>query len=144
MTFRRVATWLLLAALPWIWFLARDRLGSVAEVVAVGLPALAVVIVAVAGLLGRRRRALLALACSTLLMAVVAVVLPWLPSDAGSVEPAGAVRVAGANVADQGGPGPALVALSPDVLVIEEMTDSLVAPLTAAYPHWARAHGNPD
>ncbi len=69
------------AALPWSWFLLRD-LGGPVEGVAVLLPLLVLVsFVVVLGIaLGRRRRALLAVAASLLVFGVVAVVGPLLPN----------------------------------------------------------------
>jgi endonuclease/exonuclease/phosphatase (EEP) superfamily protein YafD len=77
-------------------------------------------------------------------MAPVAVVVPWLPADAGPVDPASAIRVVGANVTGRAAAADELVALAPDVLVITEMTGRLDAPLSAAYPYRLWSRGGPE
>ncbi len=122
-----------LALVPWLWFAARDALGWLSDVGWTLLPALAAVVL-LAALVRRRSLPLRALAVSMVVLATVAVVLPWTPADAGRVAPGSAVRVVGANVGPAGAAA-TLVGLAPDVLVVSEMDDGLAAPLSAAYPY---------
>lgn len=97
----RFAVLVLLAVLPWTWFVLRDALGPVTDVVAIVLPTLVVVVafvVVVAARFGRRWRAALVLATSTVLVGLLATLLPWVPRDAGRTEDHGAVRIAAANI----------------------------------------------
>ena len=77
--------WLLLAVVPWTWFLLRDELGLVGDVVAIVLPVLAVVAAVVALVVGRQRG--LVAAVSVLVAGAVAVVGPWTPVDGEPVRP---------------------------------------------------------
>jgi endonuclease/exonuclease/phosphatase (EEP) superfamily protein YafD len=143
---RRV-TWLwpvLLAVLPWTWFLWRDHTGPVGDVVAIVLPVL-VVLVALAELAvaaARRRWALVPAVVSVLALGAVAVLTPWSAQDAGAVDPAGAVRIASANITGAAGDPSALLADPADVTVISENAPAIDARLTAAYPY--RAYGGPQ
>jgi len=142
-----VLTGLLLAALPWSWFLVRDwPLGAVVEVVAVGLPILAVGIAAGAGLYAWRRRRIsaLVLAVSTLAAGAVATLGPWVPQDAGAVAGRG-VTVVSANIDGRDGSRDTLGSLVADVIVVPEVGPAVVAELTPSYPHrYVRIDGNDD
>ncbi|MFD1532031.1 endonuclease/exonuclease/phosphatase family protein [Pseudonocardia aurantiaca] len=122
-----------LALVPWLWFAARDALGWLSDLGWTLLPALAAVAL-LAALVRRRSLPLRALAASMIVLAAVAVVLPWTPADAGRVAPGSAVRVVGANVG-RAGDAATLVGLAPDVLVVSEMNDGLAAPLSVAFPY---------
>lgn len=134
-----LALTVLVTALPWVWFAVRDS-GTAADVVAIAMPVLAAAVVGAAAVtalvpgsaLRRLRAALFGL--SALLVAAVAVLGPWLPSDTGTVAGRG-ISVAGANVDFQDTPTPAILGLDADVVVVPE-----VAPFTAddfgrEYPH---------
>ena len=127
--------WWLLAATPWAWFLVRDHLGVVSLGVAILLPVLVLGTVVVLVALARPRRVGLAVAASVVLAGAVAVALPWTPRDAGPTSPAGAVRVAGANVQNRAGTAAAMLAVDADVLVVAEMTPRLRPALDARYPY---------
>jgi len=145
----RIAVIVLLAILPWTWFLIRDAFGPVTDVIAILLPSLAaavaVVAVLVAVLIGRGRRAALALAVSTLLVAAVATVAPWVPRDAGATGPARSVRIAAANIGAGELEGTTdLLGLGADVLVISEIGAPLTARLSAAYPQHVEVLNGPN
>jgi hypothetical protein len=122
--------------LPWAWFLVRDRLGVVTDVIAILLPLLAVLTALAVGILGRRRRGAVVFAISTVLVGVVAVVGPWIPHGSGSVDPARAVRIAAANIGagELEGAGD-LLALNADVLVVSEIGEPLTERLSAEFPN---------
>ena len=136
-------SWFALVA-PWCWFLLRDRLGAVALGVAILMPVLVPLAAAALVVLVRPRRVAAAVAASTLLAGVVAVVLPWTPQDAGAVAAGRAVTVASANVRGRATAAGALVAADADVLVISEMAPGLRAPLAAHYPYRAETAAGPD
>jgi hypothetical protein len=135
----------LLTVLPWAWFLVRDLLGPVGDVLAILFPVLVVVAVLAMAVpvIRRRRLRWLVPAASVLLLGAVAVVGPWTPDDAGAVAPAAATTIAGANVMGNPQNAGALLALSPDVLVVAEMTARLT-PLLAAYPYREVDLGGPN
>ena len=123
------------ALLPWAWFLVRDRLGVVTDVLAIGLPMLTLVTALIVGLLGRRYKAAIVFAVSTLLVGIVATVLPWIPGGAGAVDRARAVRIAAANIGSGELEGAdSLLALHADVLVVSEIGSPLTARLSESYP----------
>jgi hypothetical protein len=143
---RRVrAPWalvLLLAALPWSWWLLRDGLGVVGDVVAIVLPVLAVVAaIAAVVVLGRRG---LVPAVSVLLATALATVGPWAPEDAAPVRPGAAVTVASANVTATPSTVPALRGASADVLAVVENTPAIDAAVAAGYPYHLFADGTPS
>lgn len=121
--------------LPWAWFVLRDRLGVVTDVVAIVLPVLTLVVAVVVGVLGRRRRAAVAFAVSTLLVGIVATFGPWIPHGTGTVDASRAVRLAAANIGngelDDAG---TLLGLQADVLVVSEIGEPLTNRLAQAYP----------
>lgn len=125
----------LLAAVPWTWFLVRDSFGSLTDVLAILLPPVAVLIAVVAVLVGRRWRPALALAVSTLLMVAVAVVGPWLPADPGSVAPGRGITIVGANVDQQGESLSTLVDFGADLVVVVELHGDIHRGLNKIYPH---------
>lgn len=131
------------ALLPWAWFLLRDRLGVVTDVLAIGLPMLTLVTALIAGLLGRRHKAAIVFAVSTLLVGIVATVLPWIPDGAGTVGRTRAVRIAAANIGSGELEGAdSLLALHADVLVVSEIGSPLTARLSESYPvHVADLNG---
>ncbi|TCK21685.1 endonuclease/exonuclease/phosphatase family protein [Pseudonocardia endophytica] len=128
-------------ALPWAWFGLRDALGLAGDVLAIFLPALAVV--AAVGLVVVNRRLGVPPAVSVLLAGAVAVAGPWTPADAGAVAPGRGVTVAGANVTGMPGTLPALRGVDPDVLAVVEDAPELDAQLAPDRPYHlaARAPG---
>jgi hypothetical protein len=121
---------LLLAAVPWLWFVVRDALGVVADVIAIGIPVLVVASV----LASLRRRRTWVVGVSALLAGVVAVVGPWIPAERGVVAGTG-VSVAGANADSQVSPVSALRDLQADVLVVAELNADLPPQLPDSYLH---------
>lgn len=127
------------AALPWVWFAVRDA-GTAADVVSIGMPVLAAAVVGVAAVVAlvpgsavRRLRAAL-FGLSTLLVAVVAVAGPWIPSDTGAVGGRG-ISVLGGNVDYQDTPTPAMLDLDADVVVVPELAPDTVDDFGEEYPH---------
>ena len=123
-----------LLLLPWAWFLIRDLLGTVTDVLAIVLPAAAVVVALLVGLIGRRRKAAVAFAISTVLVGVVATVFPWIPTGAGTVDTSRAVRIAAANIG--GGElesTDTLMALNADVLIVSEIGRPLTERLSTEF-----------
>ncbi|MEU4293026.1 endonuclease/exonuclease/phosphatase family protein [Kribbella sp. NPDC026596] len=121
--------------LPWNWFLLRDQLGVVTDVVAIVLPMLALVTALLVGFVGRRHKAALAFAVSTLVVAIVATVLPWVPDGVGTVDRSRAFRVAAANIGSGELDGADnLLALGADVLVVSEIGPPLTERLSQSYP----------
>ncbi|GAA3241193.1 hypothetical protein GCM10017691_44160 [Pseudonocardia petroleophila] len=136
-----VAVTVLVAALPWAWFALRDA-GPAADVVAIAMPLLAAAVVAVAAVAAlvpgsrvRRLRAAL-FGLSALLVAVVAVVGPWVPAPTGAVAGRG-VSVLGGNVDYQDTPTPAMIDLGADVVVAAELAPDTEDDLGEEYPHTA-------
>lgn len=134
---RRAVPALAAAALPWSWFLLRDR-STLFDVVATGLP------VVVGGLVGAalvlaallRRVVLLVAAASLLLMGTVAVVGPWLPG--GGPAPLEPVRVVSVNAFD-GNATPSeaaadIRAQDADLVVVVEGASTVGARLRSEYP----------
>ncbi|MEU4194387.1 endonuclease/exonuclease/phosphatase family protein [Kribbella sp. NPDC026611] len=141
---RRYAGLLVGGLLPWAWFLVRDRLGVVTDVAAILLPLLAAGTALVVGLLGRRRRALVAFAISTLLVGIVGTVVPWIPDGVGAVDTSRGVRIAAGNIgigeldgADN------LLALKADVLVVSEIGPPLTGRLSQSYPEQVHEWNGP-
>ena len=128
--------WIAVAGLlPWAWFLVRDRFGVVTDVLAIVLPMLALITALFAGFLGRRRRPAVVFAVSTLLVGIVATVVPWIPAGVGTVDRARAVRIAAANIgAGELEGADNLLALHADVLVISEIGQPLTDRLSESYP----------
>ncbi|HWD79554.1 MAG TPA: endonuclease/exonuclease/phosphatase family protein [Kribbella sp.] len=139
--------------LPWAWFVLRDRLGVVTDVVAIVLPMLTLVAAVVAGAFGllrrssdrsrrrsarqpdTRRRAAIAFAVSTLLVGAVATFGPWIPHGTATVDASRGVRLAAANIGSGELEGAdALLALRADVLVVSEIGEPLTNRLAEAYP----------
>jgi hypothetical protein len=141
---RTAAPWalvLVLAALPWSWWLLRDELGVVGDVVAIVLPVLAAVAAVVAvWLLGRRG---IVTAVSVLLAGAVATVAPWTPDDVGAVRPGAGVTVASANVTAMPSTVPALRGVSADVLAVVENAPPIDAAVAASYPFHLFAGDSP-
>jgi hypothetical protein len=141
---RRYGWIVLTGLLPWAWFLLRDRVGVVTDVLAIVLPVLAVVVALVVGLIGlvclsrtsgRRGAAAVAFAVSTLLVGIVGTVVPWVPHGTGTVDPAHGVRVAAANIGSGELDGADnLLALGADVLVVSEIGPPLTGRLSQSYP----------
>ncbi|MEJ2871911.1 endonuclease/exonuclease/phosphatase family protein [Actinomycetospora sp. OC33-EN08] len=129
----RVLPVVLLTAAPWTWFLLRDPLGLVGDVLAIVLPVL--VVVGVVLLLRSLRRRGVLPAVSLLLAGTVAVVVPWTPEDAGTVRPDAAVRLAATNVTGMTSTVPALLGTRADVLVVTEDDPAVDAALAPAYPY---------
>ena len=96
---RKDLVWLLLlTVLPWSWFVLRDRLGLLGDLLAILLPVLVIVLAGLGVLAATRWVRWLVPAVSVLAMGLVATVGPWLPADAGPVRPGAGVSVLGANV----------------------------------------------
>ena len=132
----RAAVVALLAVAPFAWFLVRDAFGVVTDVLAIVLPVVVLVVAVLAGVVGIRRRRWLVLAASTLVMGVVATVLPWLPNPTGPVADGRAVTVAAANIgAGELDGASELIGLGADVLVVSEIGPPLTARLAQAYPY---------
>jgi endonuclease/exonuclease/phosphatase (EEP) superfamily protein YafD len=125
----------LAAAVPWSWFLVRDVLGAVSLGIAILLPALVALAVVALLALVRPFRAGVAVAASVAVTGAVAIVAPWTPRDAGPVAPDRAVTVAAANVQSRTDAAGAVLAVDPDVLVVNEMTPRLRPVLAAHYPY---------
>ncbi len=143
---RSFAAVTVLTALPWLWFVVRDGLGSVSDVLAIVLPIIVGLgfAVAVAVAVRRRQWRWLLPGFSALAVGVVAVLGPWLPADPGAVAPGLATTVAGANVTSRPSVAGELLALSPDVLVISEMPSRLEPALAGTYPFVERVSGGPQ
>ncbi len=124
---------LAVVALPWTWFALRDLLGIVGDVLAIALPVLVGLVAAVVLVVGRRRGVLPAV--SALVAGAVAVIAPWTPADVGAVAAGSGVSVVSANVTGMASTVPALLAASPDVLVVVENNGYLDEDLAAGYPH---------
>ena len=140
---RRYGGIALAGLLPWAWFLLRDRFGVVTDVLAIGLPMLTLATALIVGILGRRRKAAVVFAVSTLLVGIVATVVPWIPDGAGTVDQARAVRIAATNIGSGELDGADnLLALHADVLVVSEIGSPLTARLSESYPvHVAEWNG---
>jgi len=114
-----------LIAAPWMWFVLRDHDGGLADVLAVGLPLVAVGALLILGLVAivRRRWMPLWVGISVFLACLAAVVEPRLPRSAPL--PERPVKIAMANVYDRNQvPDAAIAALesrSVDVLATVEM-----------------------
>ena len=139
---RRILTWLaalLLAVLPWTWFGWRDAAADLGDMIAILLPLVVVGLVATALAVTTfsRRLCWLLPAASAALFGLTATIGPWLPADAGAVRPGAGISVLGANVRGVRSPLPAVLAEHPDVLVVSEVTESVDARLTDAYPYHA-------
>jgi endonuclease/exonuclease/phosphatase (EEP) superfamily protein YafD len=133
-----------LAAVPWLWFVVRDRLGLLSDVLAITLPAVAVAAVVVTALVGLRWWPALAVATSVFLMGTAATVLPWIPERTAPVDRAGAVRIAEANIgAGELDGADALLGQRADVLVVSEIGPPLTARLALAYPSTASEWAGP-
>lgn len=145
---RRSVGIVIAALLPWVWFVLRDRLGVVTDVAAIVLPLLTVVVAVVVGIvavLGRRRRAAVAFAVSTLLVGIVATLGPWIPHGTGTVDPSRAVRFAAANIGVGEIEGAdSLLALKADVLVVSEIGEPLTDRLAETYPNHVAAWTGPS
>ncbi len=141
----RLALIALAALLPWTWFLLRDALGGLTDVVAILLPLAALGVALVLVVAGFWWRLAWVAAVSTLLMAVVAVLSPWLPADAGPVAAGQGFTVLAANVDNTSDALDDLVAQSADVLVVSEVPTELDTALAAAYPHhYTESSGGPE
>jgi endonuclease/exonuclease/phosphatase (EEP) superfamily protein YafD len=124
---------------PWTWFLGRDHLGTLGDLLAIALPWIAVggLGLGVAIFVWRREVRWLAVLASTALWAFFAVMGPRLPQGGGA--PLNPVHIVAANVRvdndtivegtqaaiDRGG----------DVIVVSEATASALATVRAAYPY---------
>jgi endonuclease/exonuclease/phosphatase (EEP) superfamily protein YafD len=124
---RRIAWWTwLLAALPWAWFLVRNRDGAV-DLVAVAMPAIGVLgLAAGVFLMWRGLRPAALVAASLTLLALVVAVLPRIPQPTAS--PLDPVVLVSANVFQfSRWPGRAAALMTSrgaDVIVSEEMGTS--------------------
>lgn len=121
------------AVLPWLWFLLRDPLGPVGDVVAILWPVL--VVLAVLVLAWRRRWRWVPAIVSLLVLGTLVVLVPWSPRPTGPVAAAGAVRIAAANITGDLGNPAALLADPADVTVVTENSDGIDRRIAAAYPY---------
>lgn len=128
-------------AAPWLWFAVRDTT-PLLELVAVALPLLAVIAVAVLVALATRQRWFLVPAGSVALVAIVAVVSPWVPRDLGQPADPGTTIVV-ANVLATNGAVEAVVRdildQDGDVVVVPEAPLAVHELLDDAYPYAFRA-----
>ena len=131
----RLALAALAALVPWSWFLLRDVLGGAGDVIAILMPAIALLVVCALAVAGIRWRLAWLAAASTLLMTAVAVLSTWLPADTGPVAAGRAITVAAANVDGGTAAIDTVVGLSADVLVISEVSYDMDDVLTERYPH---------
>lgn len=132
----RVLLALAVAAAPWSWFLLRDALGPVGDVIAILAPILvaAIVVALLVQVLRRReRRWLIPAVVSMLLWGTVVVLAPWTPQPTGPVAAGQAVRIAAANVTGLETTAQALLDTSADVLVVSENKPGLDERLAAGY-----------
>ena len=140
MSRRRVAA-LVLAVLPWSWFLFRDPLGVVGDVMAILLPALVAVAFLTGLVAAARSRLWVVPAASVLAFGLVAVTGPWLPADAGAVRPGAGVRVVAANVRALATSADELTGAQ--VLVVSEYPPDLGPLLASRYPYRLDEPGGP-
>jgi endonuclease/exonuclease/phosphatase (EEP) superfamily protein YafD len=132
---------LLVAAVPWTWFLVRDD-WPVLDGVALAMPlgAITAAIAPAVGSLLLRRYTLLLPAASVVLVGLAATIAPWRPLPSG--EPAEPVVVRSANVRfDNSRPreaAAAAVAGRPDVLVLIEVSKRVDRIVRATIPHGHR------
>ena len=128
---------LVAAALPWSWFVVRDR-ASLLDVVATGLPVVVAGLAAVALLAAAvfRRATPLVAAVSLLAVGAVAVVGPWMPAGGGT--PATPLRVVTANAFDfndfSGEAAADIRAQDADLVVVVEGASTVGARLRSEYP----------
>lgn len=124
------------AAVPWSWFLVRDA-HVVLDTVALGLPVVVALAVAVCLVLAIRRRRLapLVTATSWLVVGLVAVVGPWIPQ--GGDAPVVGVRIVAANTygsrSDPVAVERQLAAQAADVVVLSEPSRALLERLADRY-----------
>ncbi len=130
---RRRGAALLLAALPWTWFLLRDPLGVLGDVLAILLPVLVAVAFLAGAVAARRSRLWSVPAVSALAFGLAAVVGPWLPADAGAVRPGAGVTVVAANVRALTTSAGELTGAQ--VLVVSEYPPGLEPLLASHYPY---------
>jgi endonuclease/exonuclease/phosphatase (EEP) superfamily protein YafD len=133
-----------IALVPWVWFPARDRTGWVGDLAGVTLPVAWVVAFVVGVAAWRWVRVVrgpeaVAWLTSITVVAALAIAGPRWPDDAG--DPVDPIRLAAANVYYRNDTDAAavrdLLALDADVLVVSEVTDGVLEPLTSAYPYIA-------
>ena len=128
---------LVAAALPWSWFVVRDR-ASLLDVVATGLPVVVASLAAVALLAAAvfRRATPVVAAVSLLAVGAVAVVGPWMPAGGG--KPAAPLRVVIANAFDfndfSGEAAADIRAQDADLVVVVEGASTVGARLRSEYP----------
>ena len=126
--------------LPWTWFWVRDRSASM-ELVAVLLPAIIALGIALCLALGDRRGFLRLAALSWTVFGVVAVVGPWTPRSLGHPRDDANIVIA---VAPAGGDGhaddvaAAITAQHPDVVVVPDAGPRLHATLAHAFRYSLR------
>ncbi len=128
------AVWATLAVAPWTWFLVR-RWTPILDLVAIGLPLLAFGLIVVWTALVFRRRSTLSVIglASVTVWGYVAIVGPWTPRS--SPAPTSEIDVVSFNTGFRGGAADTLLALDPDVLVVQELPPAQHQRLAAAYPH---------
>ncbi len=135
---RRPLLNLILVAVPWLWFVVRDR-HPVLDTIAIGLP---VIVTAVVGFLVliatvRRRWVPLLAALSWLVFGAVTIVGPWMPHR--TEAPAAGVRVVAANVYGDNAREPIvsaeLSAQNAQILVVSEINRELHDLLSLQYPN---------
>jgi len=137
-----VAIGIAIGLVPWLWFVLRDHLGELGDMIGLGLPVLAAPTVALLAI-GRvwvRWRVVLAWMVSWALVFALGVFGPRLPDRMD--DPVDPVTLVTANVRfDNRTPELAaadVLAEDADVVVVPEATRSIVAPLAARYEHVQR------
>jgi endonuclease/exonuclease/phosphatase (EEP) superfamily protein YafD len=136
---RRVVLWIVVGAIPWTWFLLRDHLGQLGDLLALGLPALAVPCVGTlaVGRIWARWRVVVAWMASWALVFALAVFGPRLPAPMG--EPLDPITLVTANVRFDN-PQTQLAAADvlaqdADVVVVPEATQYMMRELTPSYDY---------
>ena len=136
---RRVALLIAIGAIPWTWFLVRDRLGEFGDLISLGLPALALPAVALLalGLIWVRWRVVLAWMVSWSMVFALAVYGPRLPARMD--DPVDPITIVTANVRfDNPTPDQAaadVIAKDADVVIMPEATFTTVHYLAQEYPY---------
>jgi endonuclease/exonuclease/phosphatase (EEP) superfamily protein YafD len=127
--------------LPWTWFLVRDHLGTLGDLVSLGSPALAVPVLTVVALtaIWVPWRVVTAWFVSVTLVLFFVIFGPRLPGRIG--EPVDPFTLVTANVRfDNPTPRDAasvLLSMDADVLVVPETTAPMIAALRSHYPYFA-------
>lgn len=131
----RVTAWAAAAAVPWLWFVLRDRLGIVTDLAAIVVPILAAAGALAAVLVARAWRPALATAVSMVIVGIVATVGPWLPGGEQPIAAGAATTLLASNIDTDSVTAVDVLGTDPDILVISEVTEALDRGLRVARPH---------